>query len=1184
MARLSMYLFGPLQVTLDGDPVTTFESDKVRALFAYLAVERQAPQRRDRLAGLLWSDQPERAARTNLRHALANLRTAIGDRHAAPPFLLISRRTIQFNRASDAWVDAVAFSELLRDKPARSPDAGAIQQLEEAVALYRGDLLEGFSLSDCPAFEEWALFEGERLRRLVLGALHRLTAWHEEQGRAERALEYAWRSVEMDPWRESACRQVMRLLARTGRRAAALTQYETCRRALALELHVEPAPETTRLYERIRHGTLETMPARGKPQPGIELPAFLERDEEEERHQPAAFVGRERELARLHHLLEGAVSGRGRVVFLSGGAGWGKTALLHEFTRRAMEAYPTLLAAGGRCHAYQGMRDPYLPFRDIMAMLTGDVEGRWAAGNISREQARRLWRALPLTVQMLLAHGRQLIPVLIAGRTLVSRAVAAAPRGARWLQPLGEWVEHAKRAEQRLEQSRLFQQAADVMHNLALATPLLLAVDDLQWCDASSINLLCHLGRELAGSRVLIVGAYRPEEVALGRDGGPHPLEARLLTLKRHVGDIEMDLSGMEEGEARRFVDALLDTEPNRLGTDFRRTLSRYTAGHPLFTVEILRDMEERGGLVQNEQGQWVERDHLDWTTLPAPVEAVIEERISRLSESLREALRVASVEGEAFTLEVVARVQAADERRIVDHLSRDLDRKHRLVEAEGMWRVGSRCLSRYRFRHILYQRYLYNSLDPVERAHLHRAVGMALEALCGEEPETVSLSVQLARHFRRAGMVEKAVDHLRRAGEMAVRMSANEEAMAHFTQGLDLLKTLPDSPARAQQELMLQVGMAAPLQATKGYSSPEVGRVYARARELCRQVGETPQIFPVLHLLAVYYGTRGQHRASLEIAEQHLDRARRTEDPVVKALAHWMVGWGLTFLGRFEQAQMHLERVIDFYDPEQHHSLAFLYGGQDPGVSCLSLVAWVLWFRGYPDQALERSEQALTLARELGQPFSLSIALGTAGATFHQMFRHVEAARELAEACITHSGEHGFPFWLLVGTICRGWTLTQQEQAEEGVAQMEHGLSQYRAMGGGASHSHLSALLGEAYGRMGQVEKGLSILAEALAIVDRSDERYFEAEIHRLRGALQHMRREESEAEASFRQAIAVAREQGARSWELRATVSLCRLWQQQGRREEARGKLARIYGWFTEGFNTPDLSDARALLASLS
>ncbi|NIO70637.1 MAG: transcriptional regulator, partial [Anaerolineae bacterium] len=254
MTRLSVRLLGPLQVTLDGEPVTGLRSDKVRALLAYLAVETEQPHRREKLAGLLWPDWPERSARANLRQALANLRQVIGDHQATPPFLHISRQTVQFNSASDAWIDVAAFTDLLQ---AKGLSQQTIRQLEQAVELYRGDFLEGFSIGDSPAFEEWVLLNRERLHRLVMEALHRLAECHEQYGEYERGLQHAWRQVELDPWREKAHRQLMRLLALSGQRGAALAQYETCRRLLAEELGVEPAEETTRLYEQIRDGKLK---------------------------------------------------------------------------------------------------------------------------------------------------------------------------------------------------------------------------------------------------------------------------------------------------------------------------------------------------------------------------------------------------------------------------------------------------------------------------------------------------------------------------------------------------------------------------------------------------------------------------------------------------------------------------------------------------------------------------------------------------------------------------------------------------------------------------------------------------------------------------------------------------------------------------------------------------------------
>ncbi|NIO71701.1 MAG: hypothetical protein GTN71_22395, partial [Anaerolineae bacterium] len=321
--------------------------------------------------------------------------------------------------------------------------------------------------------------------------------------------------------------------------------------------------------------------------------------------------------------------------------------------------------------------------------------------------------------------------------------------------------------------------------------------------------------------------------------------------------------------------------------------LYRQTRGHPLFTVELLRGMQERGDLVQDREGRWVEGPALDWETLPPRVEAVIAERIGRLAQPLQGALRAASVEGETFTAEVVARVRAADEREMVEHLSGELDRRHRLVRAQGIQRMDDQRLSHYRFRHILFQKYLYSNLDQVERAHLHEAVGDTLEALYEEHTEAmVEIAGQLAWHFQEAGMVAKAIGYLRQAGDRAVRLSANEEAIAHFTQGLALLKTLPDVPERAQGELALQLALAAPLQATKGYAAPEVGRTYARARELCQQIGETPQLFPTLWLLSTFYAIRAEHQTAIELGEQILRLAQRVEDPLQIAMAHWSLGW----------------------------------------------------------------------------------------------------------------------------------------------------------------------------------------------------------------------------------------------------------------------------------------------------
>jgi predicted ATPase len=546
--------------------------------------------------------------------------------------------------------------------------------------------------------------------------------------------------------------------------------------------------------------------------------------------------------------------------------------------------------------------------------------------------------------------------------------------------------------------------------------------------------------------------------------------------------------------------------------------------------------------------------------------------------------LRVASVEGETFTAEVIARVQGAGERKMVERLSGELDRDHRLVRAEGLRRLGNGRLSGYRFRHILFQRYLYGLMDPVERAHLHDAVGSALEALYQEAGEdTGIIAGQLARHFREAGVVRKAIAYLQQAGERAVRMSANEEAITYFDQALEMLEMLPNSPERVQQELMLLIGLAAPLMVARGFAAPEAGRVQARARELCRQTGDTPQLFPVVWHLANYYGTRGEHRTAHELVVQLLDLAEQAGDPQLVLVAHFMGGWNSVYLGELTQARAHHERVVAAYDPQLHHPLAFQYG-VDPGVASLMFLSWVLWLLGYPDHALERGQEALALAREPAHPHMLAAAQGIVGVS-HMYRRDAQGAQELAEACIRLSTEMGFPYWLTLATTLRGWALIEQGQAEEGLAHVRQGMAGHQATGNELALPTQLIMLAMGHAGVGQVDEALARLDEAMAIVRRNDEVFHEAEIHRLKGEfLQTKGADTGEAKTCFRRAIEVARGQNAKSWELRATTSLCRLLQAQGKREEARQMLAEIYAWFSEGFDTADLKEAKALLEEMS
>jgi predicted ATPase len=846
------------------------------------------------------------------------------------------------------------------------------------------------------------------------------------------------------------------------------------------------------------------------------------------------FVAREQELAQLNEVLDLALAGQGRVAFVIGDAGRGKTVLAQEFTRRAQERDSSLVVGAGNCNAYTGVGDPYLPFREILALLTGDVEARWAAGAISREHAQRLWNFTPYSAETLVTTGPDLIDIFIPGKGLIDRARAAAPSDATWFAQLEELVARNRvgEAPSNVQQSDLFEQYVKAAEALARQQPLLLVLDDLQWADSGSINLLFHLGRR---------------------------------------------------SEGQHFVEAFLETEPNDLGPAFLEALYQHTRGHALFTAEMLQGLQERGDLVKDERGLWVEGPTLNWEILPARIEGVIGERISRLPPDLQEALKVASVEGEAFTAEVVARVQAIDEREMVRQLSGALDKQHRLVRGRGSQRLGAQRLSRYRFRHILFQRYLYNSLDEVERDYQHEAVGNELESLYGDQTEEVA--VALARHFERAGLVSKAVHYLHQAGSRAVRLSANEEALGHLYKALALLETLPRTTETFQQELTLQIALFAPLAALKGYGAPELGKAYNRARELCEKVDDPDQLFLVLYGLWGHNLVRSELQTSRELAAECLALAQRVGKQAFLMEGHRMTDESAFYRGEFPRAREHFEHSLALYDRQQHRAHADIYG-QDPGVALLSHGCCILWHLGYPDQALKRSREAIALGEEQAHPFSLAFAL-CYSAMMYQYRRGPQAVHELAEAAINLSTEQGFVFWLAQASFLKGWALVEEGQTAEGIAQMRQGLADWRATGMEFLVGYATGLLAEAYGKTGQGEEGLALLEEAFAMVYEKDQGLYEAELHRLKGDLLLMQgAPEADIEEQLRRAIEVAHQRSARSQELRATMSLCRWWQDLGAQDkitEGRSMLAEVYDWFTEGFDTADLTEARALLEEL-
>jgi len=451
--------------------------------------------------------------------------------------------------------------------------------------------------------------------------------------------------------------------------------------------------------------------------------------------------------------------------------------------------------------------------------------------------------------------------------------------------------------------------------------------------------------------------------------------------------------------------------------------------------------------------------------------------------------------------------------------------------------------------------------------------------------PEVAATQPELlAHHYTAAGCTEQAVHYWQRAGEQASDGSANVEAISHFTTGIELLKTLPETPEHTQQALTLYIALGAALQIAKGLAALEVEHAYTQAHILCQQVGETPQLAPVLFGLWRVYVAQPKFHTAREIGETLLRLAQRTHNPVLAVSAHYALGFTWLSLGALPAARQHLEEAIARYTPDQRHAPVFLMG-QDPGIACRNYTASILWLLGYPAQALARLHEALALAHELAHPFNLAFAQSmAAGISFFR--RDVLAVHTHADAAIALSSEQKFLLWAARGMIFRGWALAMQDQGEEGLAQVRYGIASWRATGTALGVPVYCILLADVHAHLGHIEDGLQALAEAHTLVEQHEERQWEAEVYRLRGVLllRQAGTSQEEAEACFQQALDVARRQQAKSLELRAAMSLARLWRHQGKRTAAYELLAPVYNWFTEGFDTADLQEAKTLLEQWS
>jgi predicted ATPase len=684
--------------------------------------------------------------------------------------------------------------------------------------------------------------------------------------------------------------------------------------------------------------------------------------------------------------------------------------------------------------------------------------------------------------------------------------------------------------------------------------PVLFIIEDLHWTDPSTLEWL-NLVLDQTPTASLLV----------------------LLTCRPHFQPVWHHRSYLTEITVHRLSPAHVEqivtrmTNGKTFPAEVLQPILAKTDGVPLFVEELTKAIVESGQLTAVD-GHYELTGSLSPFAIPATLQDSLMARLDRLVTA-KAVAQYAAVIGRQFPYDLLQAVSQVDEAMLQHELGR-------LVEAEIVYQRGVPPQATYTFKHALIQDTAYQALLKSTRQQYHQRIAQVLEA---RFPAAVETQPELlAHHYMEAGVLAQAISYWQRAGQRAIERSALLEAIAHLTKGLEVLRTLADTPERAQQELELQTALGLALMTSKGFGAPEVLHAYAQARALCQQVGETPQLFPVLWGLWRFYFVRAEHRAARELAEQCLSLAQRVHDPALLLVAHHALGGSVGFQGELSSARAHLEQGLTLYNPQEHRALAFRYG-LDLKVWCLAYMAWPLWLLGYPDQALTRSHEAIALAQELSHPISLAAALAYA-AWLHHARREGTAAQERAEAAIEISSARGFAQYLAVGKPLYGWALAVQGQGEEGLAQLCQGLAALKAMGSALDGPRFLLLLAEAYGEVGQIEEGLTALTEGLATAHHTGERWWEAELYRLKGELLLRRGTPiEEGEACFQQALAVVRHQKAKALELRAAMSLARLWQQQGKRAEARELLAPVYGWFTEGFDTADLQEARALLEEL-
>jgi len=864
---------------------------------------------------------------------------------------------------------------------------------------------------------------------------------------------------------------------------------------------------------------------RGVPAPGRLEPWSLSP------RPPSHLFGRESELTQLYHSVQQAWDGQRQVLLVTGEPGLGKTTLVNALLE-GLSGEPALWIVRGQCIALYGEGEAYLPILE-------------AFGRLGREgDADQLRSILDRYAPTWLAQ----MPFLLEPDALVA----------------------LQRRVQGTTPQRMLREMAEALEMLTTHRTLLVVLEDLQWSDISTLHLMAWLALRAGRARLCILGTLRPVEAG-------HPLAQIVYELCRKGACRELSLPPLREEAVAAYLATRVPDGVARVPPRLGQVVAQRTEGNPLFMVHVVNYLDAHGW----GQGGGIPPVEEVLTALvsevPQDIARLIETQVASLPLADQRLLEVASLAGITFSTAAVA---AGGELTLeeVEERCAALARRGPFLRESGMDHTPAPLVTtRYRFVHALYQDVLARRVPARRRVTLHQRLGAWEEQEC--EGETAARAAELAVRFTQAHEVRRAVGYRRQAAEVAIQRSAYHEALTHITHGLTLLKELPEGPERRYAELSFYASLGPVLMATQGYAAPAVHEVYAQAQALCHQCPDSPYLFAVLFGVWGFHLVRTEYRSAQAHASQLLHVAQRGLEPGQLVEAQGALGITAFYLGNLVASRAYFAQSVGASEGGAHRGRAPL-SSQDPWIAARAWEGQVLWLLGYPEQALQAGSEALTAAEELAHPFSTVFALFNLGMIHH--FRgestacYAQAARQ-----VRVSEEQGFPFWVGSGLMLMGWAMAHQGQAAQGVQHLRDGLALRQAMGTASSWPYAAALLAEGYGRLGQGQEGLAMLTAALEAVATTGEQWCEAELYRCQGVLRLAHGQDpQEGEACIQQARAVACQQQAKSLELRAALSLSRLWQQQGKHAEASALLAPLYDWFTEGFDTADLREAKALL----